>query len=108
MSAGRWLAAHANGSEKVLDTRGWATFVSRRPGLDYWHVRQALVDPSLAYVVVGEDERTAASGRGETLRALLAYAAEPSAEFPEREGGKSIGVRIYRFHPPADWRGMTP
>lgn len=106
--AGRWLALHAASAEKVLDTRGWATFVSGRTGLDYWHVKQALMDPALAYVVVGEDERTAPSGRGQTLRALLAYAAEPVAEFPEREGGKSIGVRVYRFHPPADWKGMTP
>lgn len=107
-AAGRWLADRASAREKVLDTRGWATFVSGRPAHDYWHVRQALMDPALSYVVVGEDERTASSRRGETLRAILAYAAEPAAEFPEREGGPSVGVRVYRFRPPTDWRGMRP
>lgn len=106
--AGRWLASHSAGNEKVLDTRGWATFVSERPAHDYWHVRQAIVDPALAYVVVDEDERTASSRRGETLRAILAYAAEPIAEFPDRRGADTIGVRIYRFHPPTDWKGMRP
>ena len=106
--AGRWLAAHASTGEKVLDTRGWATFVSGRPGHDYWHVRQALSDPDLAYVVVGEDERTARSPRAKTIRAVLAYAAEPVATFPDRRGGSASGVQVYRFHPPADWRGMTP
>ncbi|MDB5349751.1 MAG: hypothetical protein JWN86_998 [Planctomycetota bacterium] len=106
--AGRWLSAHAGTAEKVLDTRGWATFVSGRTGHDYWHVKQALSDPALSYVVVGEDERNAASPRAETLRAILAYAAEPIASFPEREGGTNVGVRVYRFQPPADWKGMRP
>ena len=92
----------------MLDTRGWASFVSGRTGLDYWHVRQALLDPALSFVVVGEDERSARSGRGETLRALLAYAAEPIVSFPEREGGQGVGVRVYRFHPPESWAGMRP
>jgi Dolichyl-phosphate-mannose-protein mannosyltransferase len=106
--AGRWLAAHASPTEKVLDTRGWATFVSNRPGHDYWHVKQALNDPDLAYVVVGEDERSARSPRARTLRAVLAYAAEPVATFPDRRGGSAPGVRVYRFHPQTDWSGMTP
>lgn len=104
--AGRWIAAHADEGDATLDTRGWASFVSGRSAHDYWHVRQALTDRKLAYVVVGEDERTASSPRGETLRAVLAYAAEPAAEFPGREGGRDVGVRVYRFHPPADWRGI--
>ncbi len=107
-AAGRWLAANAGNSDKVLDTRGWATFVSGRPGLDYWHVKQALIDPKLSFVVVGEDERTAPSRRGETLRAILAYAAEPIISFPEREGGSTVGVRIYRFVPPSTWKGLQP
>ncbi len=106
--AGKWLSEHARRDERVLDTRGWATFVSGRAGLDYWHVRQALTDPDLSFLVVGEDERTADSPRAETLRALLAYAAEPVASFPEREGGHGVGVRVYRFHRPSDWQGMRP
>src|SRR5262249_34086604 len=30
-AAGRWLAAHAGSGDAVLDTRGWAAFVSGRP-----------------------------------------------------------------------------
>ncbi len=104
--AGRWLAAHSGTDDAVLDTRGWAAFVSERPSYDYWHVRQALTDAHLAYVVVGEDELRARSRRAETLRALLAYAAEPVAGFPEKKGGKSIGVHVYRFQRPESWEGL--
>jgi hypothetical protein len=86
LAAGRWLARHARPGEAVLDTRGWAAFVCERPAYDYWHVRQALTDSHLAYVVVGSDELDAPSRRGATLRALLAYAAEPAAAFPETAG----------------------
>ncbi|MHC5540303.1 glycosyltransferase family 39 protein, partial [Singulisphaera rosea] len=55
-AAGEWLATHTNPSDAVLDTRGWASFVSRRSSYDYWHVRQAFTDSHLAYVVVGTDE----------------------------------------------------
>ena len=104
--AAKYLAAHCSTRDQVLDTRGWAAFASGRSAHDYWHVRQALHDPHLAFVVVGEDERTADSPRGATLRAVLAYAAEPVAAFPERFGGQGVGVRVYRFHAPTDWRGI--
>ena len=106
--AGRWLAAHAEADAAVLDTRGWAAFVSGRPSYDYWHVRQALSDARLAYVVVGADELSAPSRRAATLRALLAYAAEPAASFPGRRGGSGADVRVFRFHRPASWEGLRP
>lgn len=106
--AGRWLAEHARDTDAVLDTRGWASFVRDRDGYDYWHVRQALTDPKLAYVVVGADELAASSPRASTLRAVLAFAAEAVADFPEREGGREAGVLVYRFHPPRSWEGLTP
>lgn len=107
-AAGQWLKGHATPDQAVLDTRGWAAFVRGGRSYDYWHVRQALTDASLAYVVVGEDELTARSRRAETLRALLAYAGTPAAEFPDREGGSRVGVRVYRFHRPDSWEGMRP
>ncbi|MGE3819107.1 MAG: hypothetical protein AB7I30_06690, partial [Isosphaeraceae bacterium] len=94
--------------EAVLDTRGWATFVSETPSYDYWHVRQALTDSRLSYVVVGEDEFQAGSPRGATLRALLGHAGTLVASFPSREGGEGIGVRLFRFRPPASWEGLRP
>jgi hypothetical protein len=106
--AGLWLAAHARPGEAVLDTRGWAAFVSGLPGYDYWHVRQAFTDARLSYVVVGDDELRAPSRRAATLRALLAYAARPVADFSERQGGREPGVWVYRFERPASWEGLMP
>jgi hypothetical protein len=107
-AAGRWLEEHTRPGDPVLDTRGWAAFVSGRPSYDYWHVRQALTDANLAYIVVGTDELAATSRRGATLRAVLAYAAEPVAAFPEHAGGHDLGVWVYRFRHPASWEGLAP
>jgi hypothetical protein len=107
-AAGLWLAANARAGESVLDTRGWATFVSGLPGYDYWHVRQAFTDARLTYVVVGDDELRAPSRRAATLRAVLAYAGRPVAGFPEREGGHETGVWVYRYERPASWEGLRP
>ena len=105
-AAGLWLAEHAAPGDAVLDTRGWAAFVSGVPAYDYWHVRQALTDAKLRYVVVGDDELRAPSRRAATLNAVLAYAATPAADFPEREGGLKTGIHVYRYQPPASWQGL--
>jgi hypothetical protein len=107
-SAGRWLAEHASRNELVLDTRGWARFISGHPGYDYWHVRQALTDSHLCYVVVGLDELEAVSPRARTLNALLAYSATPIRDFRGFPGDRSSGVRLYRFHRPGTWEGLAP
>ncbi len=106
--AGLWLREHSRTSDAVLDTRGWAAFVSGRPSYDYWHVRQAFTDARLAYVVVGTGELSAPSRRAETLRAVLSHAAEPVAEFPGRRDGGGAGVRVYRYRRPASWEGLNP
>jgi 4-amino-4-deoxy-L-arabinose transferase-like glycosyltransferase len=107
-AAGQWLARHAGPGDVVLDTRGWARFVSGMPGYDYWHVRQALTDSHLSYVVVGHEDLDAGSPRARTLGALLAYAATPVQEFATLVGKENFGVRIYRFYRPDSWEGMTP
>nr|WP_303652653.1 glycosyltransferase family 39 protein [Paludisphaera mucosa] len=107
--AGRWLAAHAGAGDQILDTRGWARFVAGRPdGYDYWHVRQALSDRHLAYVVVGRDELEAKSRRSESLHALLAFAATPVQDFPSLVEGRDVGTRIYRVNQPVSWEGFAP
>ncbi len=106
-AAGRWLSAHASRGEEILDTRGWARFVSGLPGYDYWHVRQALTDSHLSYILVGLDELEASSPRAQTLRALLAYAATPLAEFAASPNDATPAVRLYRFHRPASWEGFA-
>jgi hypothetical protein len=108
-AAGRWLAENARPGQTVLDTRGWARFVSDSAGgYDYWHVRQALSDRRLSYVVVGHDELEADSPRSRTLGALLAYAATPIQDFPVRIGRRDVGARVYRFHQPISWEGFRP
>jgi hypothetical protein len=107
-AAGQWLIANARPEDAVLDTRGWARFVRGEPGYDYWHVRQALTDEKLAFVVVGTDELRSKSKRAATLRAMLSYAGELVAEFPDREGEQGVGVRIYRFKRPASWLEIRP
>jgi 4-amino-4-deoxy-L-arabinose transferase-like glycosyltransferase len=107
-AAGRWLAEHSAPSDAVLDTRGWASFVCERPSYDYWHVRQSFTDAHLAYIVVGRGELEAKSRRAETLNAVLAYAATPVAEFPERRNGGGGRVRIYRYRRPPSWEGLRP
>jgi 4-amino-4-deoxy-L-arabinose transferase-like glycosyltransferase len=106
-AAGHWLAAHARPDELVLDTRGWGRFISGWPGYDYWHVRQALTDSHLKYVLVGLDELEAASPRADTLKALLAFAATPLHEFPAIPGDRSPAVRLYSFHLPSSWEGLA-
>ncbi len=107
-AAGIWLAHQAAPGEAVLDTRGWASFVRGGPGYDYWHVRQALSDRNLRYIVVGSDELKARSRRAATLRAMLAYAGKPVASFSGRRDGRGQGVEIYRFDPPASWEEIRP
>ena len=106
-AAGRWLLSHASPDEEVLDTRGWGRFISGLPGYDYWHVRQALTDSHLSYVLVGLDELRASSARAETLRSLLAYTGTPLEEFTAGPGDPTPAVRIYRFRRPASWEGMV-
>ncbi len=107
-AAGRWLADHADPRELVLDTRGWARFISGHPGYDYWHVRQALTDSHLSYIVVGVDELEARSARARTLNTLLSYSATPVMEFPTFPGDSTPAVRLYRFHRPRTWEGLIP
>lgn len=106
LAAGRWLAKYAQPSDVVLDTRGWARFLSEAPGYDYWHVRQALTDSHLTYVVVGHEELAAESPRAQTLNALMAFAATPIVDFPSQAGDRDVGVRIYRFRHLCSWEGL--
>lgn len=106
-AAGEWLAGNANADDAVLDTRGWAAFVSGLRRYDYWHVRQALTDQRLAFVVVGADELRTSTPRAETLRVMLGHAAKPVASFPDRRDGSSPEVLVYRFTHPDSWEGLT-
>jgi hypothetical protein len=106
--AGLWISRHAGPGDAVLDTRGWAAFVAGQPSYDYWHVRQALTDSRLTYIVVGRDELEAHSGRAKSLRRLLDQTSQLVAGFPEREGGPGQDILVYRFQRPSEWEGVLP
>ena len=92
----------------ILDTRGWAAFVSGLPSYTPWQFGRALRDEHLAYLVVGADELAAATARGRSLNRLLDVAGEQVAAFPGRKGGATADVLVYRFHAPGSWEGITP
>lgn len=103
-AAGRWLLDHAGQYETSLDTRGWAHFTAGRWEYDYWHVRQALTDSRLTYIVTESAEIMADSKRGRTLKTLLQRYGEEVASFPRRQGEKGRSVLIYRFDTQGFWR----
>ena len=108
-AAGQWLAEHAGPGEVVLDTRGWARFVSGRAGYDYWHVRQALTDSHLAYVVVGHEELRREQPAGADARRAAGVRGHAGRRISRRwSGERDVGVRIYRFHRPDSWEGLIP
>ncbi len=81
-AAGKWLTETARPDELVLDTRGWARFVSGQPGYDYWHVRQALTDSHLSYIVVGLDELQARSPRRANVESSAGLRGDPGSRLP--------------------------
>lgn len=105
-AAGEWLASHAEPTATILDTRGWAAHLSGLSNYDMWHVRQALTDAKLRYVVIGAEELSATSRRAETLRAILERAGQLAVAFPAREGGAGRDVLVYRFERPESWEGL--
>lgn len=106
--AGRWLARHARQGEAVLDTRGWAAFLSGLRSYDPWHIAQALSDSRLAYVVIGCDELESDSRRAETWRKILAHAGDLAGSFPPGCDRQRETVRVYRFDPSASWEELAP
>jgi hypothetical protein len=105
--AGLWVAAEADPGDAVLDTRGWAAFSSGLRSYGPWHLRQAITDAKLRYIIITDDELRAGTRRAETLAALLDHAAEPAAAFPERRGGTRPGVLVYRYRRPESWEGIA-
>jgi hypothetical protein len=106
--AARWLSENARSGDAVLDTRGWASFLKGGPSYDYWHVRQALTDRNLRYIVVTTDELDAKSPRAETLRTLLGRTSTKVAGFPEKSGQSREGVQVFRFTRPTEWERSKP
>jgi 4-amino-4-deoxy-L-arabinose transferase-like glycosyltransferase len=104
-AAGAWLAANRARGEAILDTKGWALFLTRMPGYDAWHVPQALTDSRLAYVVVGRDELNAGSPRAQALRQILSASGDPVASFSESPTGSEPEIQVFRYRRPEPDKG---
>ena len=105
--AGRWLREHARNDEAIYDSRGWASFVAEHDSYDPWHVRQALTDSRLTYLVIGEDELTAPVLAPKPC-AIVRAACAPAETFPKHYAGSHVSVRIFRFQRPKSWEGLRP
>jgi hypothetical protein len=97
--AADWLARNAQAHDVVLDSRGWTALYTGRTTYRYDAAQTALVDPKLAYVVVEQEELEAESRRGETLRLLVAQAAEPLARFAAPGARPGQDVVVHRWYP---------
>jgi hypothetical protein len=104
-AAGQWLAAHADVDDAVLDTRGWAGFLSGRAAYGPWHVRQALADERLRFLVMERRELESPSDRGRRLSAWIEPNGRLVAAFPAQAGGTTSEVLIYRYEPVAGQAG---
>jgi hypothetical protein len=107
-AAGLWLARNASVNEAVLDTRGWAAFLSGLPAYDTWHVRQALTDGRLAYLVVERSELSSGTERAQALVAFVAERGRLAAAFPQRRGGWSADILVYRVRASAEAAEASP
>lgn len=97
--AAAWLAEHAAEDDVVLDSRGWTALYTGRPTYRYEAAQAAFSHPQLAYVVVEQAELEMASRRGETMRRLVAEAAEPVARFSVPGAKPQRDVVVHRWHP---------
>ena len=97
--AAAWLAEHARQDDVVLDSRGWTALYTGRPTYRYEAAQAAFSHPRLAYVVVEQAEMEMASRRGETMRRLVAEAAEPVARFSVPGAKPQRDVVVHRWHP---------
>lgn len=98
LEAGRWLSTHTPSEALVLDTRGWAALYSDRQSYTYHGAEQAFEDPRLGYVVLEQEELSAETARGRTLRHLLSIGGERLAEFTTHAEPNNAVV-VYGWHP---------
>jgi hypothetical protein len=95
-----WLASPQARAGAVLDSMGLTALYSGRTTYRYHAAAAALADPKLAYIVIEQSELAANSGRGATLRAMLARWGERAAAFAPADGkSKERTVLVY------DWQG---
>ena len=100
-AAGQWLAHTAEEPGAVLDTRGWAGFLSGRTAYDPWHLRQAFSDQNLRFVVIEQRELEADTVRGHRLASWIETHGQLVTRFPSQPDGIADTVLVYRYQTPA-------
>lgn len=96
--AAQWLARHAPGEERVLDTRGWTGLYSGRHTYRYDAAREAFADRDLGFVVVEAHELHYDSPRSRRLASLLSAAARQVATFGAEARHPGQAVLVFRWN----------
>jgi 4-amino-4-deoxy-L-arabinose transferase-like glycosyltransferase len=99
-AAGRWLAAHTQTGDQVLDLTDWSLFFSERPGYIFANVYDAPTDPNTRWIVVRKPHVDGHWNYSEVIRKLLA-GREPVELIPQGATRDQVQIRIYdRQSPP--------
>ena len=108
-AAGRWLAEHAGPSELVLDTRGWAKFVSGHAG-----IRLLARSPGAhglvtwrtsSWASMSFSARSPARQNAQEPAGLFGDAASSISRVPRRPGARGSALSLPSAR---NWEGLHP
>ena len=100
VNTGRWIAEHADASERVLDLTNWSLFFSERPGYPFANVYEAPSDQALRWIVVRKPHVEGHWHYSQVLRGLIGDR-QPVARSPTRRPGSQVQIRIYDLKSPS-------
>lgn len=92
--AARWLAAHADPQDCVLDSRGWTGLLSGLTSYTFRESAAALVEPRLRYLVLERHELGYDSLRSRMLEKFVVHSDGPPLEFDSPTGDPGQDVLV--------------